>query len=112
LIIRIGDNLVLDFADIQNRVIHEIKKSNKMEKAREWQLKYYLWCLKDLGINDFRGELNYPKLRQTEKVDLNEEDCRRIEEVIMHIKKIIAGEVPSAVKKKPCLKCAYYEYCF
>jgi CRISPR-associated exonuclease Cas4 len=110
--IRIGENLVLDFADVQAKVIHEVKKSNKMEKAHEWQLKYYLYCLREYGIDDFRGELNYPKLRKTVSVELTEADIQKLEEVIEDIARINAGPTPEAVKKKPCLKCAYYEYCF
>jgi CRISPR-associated exonuclease Cas4 len=110
--IRIGENLVLDFADVQAKVIHEVKKSNKMEKAHEWQLKYYLYCLREYGIDDFRGELNYPKLRKTVSVELTEADIQKLEEVIKDIARINSGPTPEAVKKKPCLKCAYYEYCF
>lgn len=110
--IHIGEHLVLDFADVQARVIHEVKKSNKMEKAHVWQLKYYLYCLREFGVDDFRGELNYPKLRKTVSVELTEADIQKLEEVIMDIGRIIAGPAPEAVKKKPCLKCAYYEYCF
>lgn len=110
--IRIGENLVLDFADVQTRVIHEVKKSNKMEKAHEWQLKYYLYCLREWGIEDFSGELNYPKLRKTVQVDLSDEDIERLDEVLEDIEKIISGTAPPPVKIKPCLKCAYYEYCF
>ncbi|HCL00523.1 MAG TPA: CRISPR-associated protein Cas4 [Candidatus Marinimicrobia bacterium] len=110
--IRIGEHLVLDFADVQAKVIHEVKKSNKMEKAHEWQLKYYLYCLREFGIDDFQGELNYPKLRKTVNVELTEADIQKLEEVIIDIGRINAGPTPEAVKKKPCLKCAYYEYCF
>ena len=30
----------IDFYDARNRVVHEIKKSDKIESAHEWQLKY------------------------------------------------------------------------
>lgn len=83
-----------------------------MEKAHEWQLKYYLYCLREWGIEDFSGELNYPKLRKTVQVDLSDEDIERLDEVLEDIEKIISGTAPPPVKIKPCLKCAYYEYCF
>ncbi|MCD6205057.1 MAG: CRISPR-associated protein Cas4 [Candidatus Marinimicrobia bacterium] len=110
--IRIGENLVLDFADVKARVIHEVKKSNKMENAHKWQLKYYLYCLHEWGIKDFKGELNYPKLRQTVPVELRETDIQKLEQALVDINKIIAGPAPYPVKTKACLKCAYYEYCF
>ncbi len=36
----------IDFYDARNKVIHEIKKSNKAEEAHEWQVKYFCrrWC--------------------------------------------------------------------
>ncbi|MEG1820882.1 MAG: Dna2/Cas4 domain-containing protein [Malacoplasma sp.] len=36
------DGIKVDFYDAKNKVIHEIKKSNKVETAHELQLKYYL----------------------------------------------------------------------
>lgn len=36
------DGIKVDYYDARNKVIHEIKKSSKMEGAHEWQLKYYL----------------------------------------------------------------------
>jgi len=110
--IRIGENLVLDFADVKARVIHEVKKSNKMENAHKWQLKYYLYCLQKWGIKDFKGELNYPKLRQTVPVELRETDIQKLEQALVDINKIIAGPAPDPVKTKACLKCAYYEFCY
>ena len=33
------DGIKVDYYDARNKVIYEIKKSNKVEKAHEWQLK-------------------------------------------------------------------------
>lgn len=40
----------IDFYDAKNKVIHEIKKSNKMEEAHAWQVKFYIWLLELNGI--------------------------------------------------------------
>ena len=37
------DGVKVDYYDAKNKVIHEIKKSNKVENAHFWQLKYYLY---------------------------------------------------------------------
>ena len=37
------DGIKVDFYDARNKVIHEIKKSDKVEEAHEWQLKYYIY---------------------------------------------------------------------
>ncbi len=52
--------------------VHEIKKSKKIEKAHEWQLLYYLWFLKQKGI-DAKGMIDYPLLKQRVEAVLTEE---------------------------------------
>ena len=39
------DGVKIDYYDPRNKVIHEIKKSDKHEEAHEWQVKYYLYVL-------------------------------------------------------------------
>ena len=36
------DGIKIDYYDPKNKLIHEIKKSDKMEAAQEWQVKYYI----------------------------------------------------------------------
>lgn len=110
--IRIGNNIVLDFADVRDKVIHEVKKSDKMEKAHLWQLKFYLWILKNKGIEGFRGQLDYPKLKKTVPVELTPDDCGKLAAMIADIERIVGDAVPPARKTRACLKCAYYELCF
>src|SRR5690606_32181057 len=33
----------IDFFDTKNKVVHETKRSNKVEQAHIWQVKFYLW---------------------------------------------------------------------
>jgi len=40
----------IDYYDHRNRVVHEIKKSDKREEAHIWQLKYYLYVLEQCGV--------------------------------------------------------------
>ena len=39
------DGIKIDYYDPRNKVVHEIKKSDKHEEAHEWQVKYYLYVL-------------------------------------------------------------------
>lgn len=55
-------------------IIHEIKKTPSVEEAHIWQLKYYIWYLKKLGVKNVSGEIDYPKLKKRTKVELSEED--------------------------------------
>jgi CRISPR-associated exonuclease Cas4 len=107
------DGIKVDFYDTKNRVIHEIKKSNKVEKAHEWQLKYYLYVFERNGIERVMGVLEYPTLRKTQEVVLSDVDRDMIKEMEDNIKSIIENEkCPSVEKKGICKNCSYYEFCF
>ena len=47
----------IDFFDAKNKVVHEIKKSDKVDTAHEWQVKYYIYILEQNGINGVTGIL-------------------------------------------------------
>jgi CRISPR-associated exonuclease Cas4 len=57
------DGSVIDFYDARNKIIHEVKKSDSVEAAHEWQVKYYIWLLKKNGVDGVTGIIEYPKLR-------------------------------------------------
>lgn len=110
--IEIG-NVKIDFYDARNHVIHEVKKSDKVEIAHEWQLKYYIYTMWQAGIEEVSGILEYPKLRRTTEVYLSERDKAELELIIKEIEKITALEIPpNAEKKQICKNCSYYEFCF
>ena len=46
------DGIKVDYYDARNKVIHEIKKSNKVEKAHEWQLKYYIMSSNNMELKE------------------------------------------------------------
>ncbi len=94
-------------------VVREIKKSAKMEKAHIWQLKYYLYYLKKKGVENVTGELVYPKTRQKTKVELNDRDLSKIEQILKEIRDIIGQEaIPPVIDKPRCKSCSYYELCY
>ena len=93
-------------------VIHEVKKSRKLEKAHIYQLLYYLYYLKQKGI-EAMGEINYPLLRKKEKIELKDEHEREIKEILSEIASIIRmKKPPKPEKKKYCRKCSYFELCW
>ena len=107
------DGIKVDYFDAKNKVIHEIKKSNKVDKAHEWQLKYYMYVFEKHGIEDIKGILEYPLLRKTQEVvltDVDRDDIRLISEDISRI--IFQEECPSLLKKGICKNCSYYELCY
>ena len=94
-------------------VIHEIKKTPSVEQAHAWQVKYYIWYLKQLGVNNLRGEIDYPKLKKRTEIELLPEDEVEIVEILRKIEEIInAEEVLPVLNKSLCKKCSYYELCY
>lgn len=107
------DGIKVDYYDARNKVIHEIKKSDKVEKAHEWQLKYYLFVFERNGIEGVTGILEYPKLRKTEEVVLSGIDRETIVEMSAEIGRIIGSETcPPLARKGICKNCSYFDFCY
>lgn len=95
------------------KVLHEVKKSKAIEEAGIWQLKYYMYFLKQKGIIIEKGVVDYPKLRQRETIFLTTEDERKIEKILVDIEITTSSLKPPTIIDKPlCKKCAHYEYCY
>ncbi|MEW6088594.1 MAG: CRISPR-associated protein Cas4 [bacterium] len=110
--IEIDNTIKIDFID-KERVIHEVKKSDKVEDAHIWQLKYYIWYLKQKGVEGVTGKINYPKLKKTEDVFLELADEEKIESILKGIKNIVDEELPPAADKtKICSNCSYEALCW
>lgn len=107
------DNVInIDF--IQSKgILHEVKKSKKIEEASILQVKYYLYYLKERNVEGIRARINYPLLKQTLEVELTDEDVEEIKLILAQIAVIIDHSDPPATKKTGiCKSCAYYDLCF
>jgi len=103
----------IDFYDAKNKVIHEVKKSNKFHETHIWQLRYYIYILEQAGIEGVTGILEYPKERKTEEVFLSEPDRVYITELIKKIDDIIHQEkCPPLLNKPKCKNCSYFDFCY
>lgn len=107
------DGIKIDYYDVKNKVIHEIKKSDKHEEAHEWQVKYYLYVLEKNGIEANSGLLEYPRLHKTTEVLLTKPDRDEIIEMITDIERIIYEEnCPPRINKSKCRNCSYFDFCW
>ena len=107
------DDIVIDFYDYKTRIIHEVKKSDKMEELHLWQVKYYINVLEEKGITGVSGEIDYPKLREKVKVELTNADRDKLLEIKTDIERIITLSIPPEVINKPfCKQCSYYDLCY
>ena len=110
--IEIDGRIKVDFFEKEG-VVHEIKKTNKVEEAHIWQVKYYLYYLKQKGVENLRGEIDYPKLKKRKTVSLSNQDCEYLEGVFRQVDEIVGQEQPPLViNAKICKKCAYYGLCY
>lgn len=110
--IMIDETINIDFIKSW-KVIYEVKKERTIEEATIWQVKYYLYFLKNKGIDIECGKIDYPKLKKIITVELSEEDSSQIKKIEKDIEKILSENIPPKLEEKQyCKKCAYYEYCF
>ena len=94
----------------------EVKKSDSDIEAAKWQLIYYLYILKQKGINK-KGRLEvFEKNKQDKKrfeIELTNEYEKKLLKILEDIEKILRNDTPPKPKfESKCRKCAYYEYCF
>ncbi|MFC5542543.1 CRISPR-associated protein Cas4 [Ureibacillus suwonensis] len=105
----IGD-AVVDVID--DEYIQETKLSSKMQKADEWQLLYYLYLLKQRGIEK-KGKIAYTKEKKVVEVVLTEDNEKELKKKIAGIYRVIESDSAPKFKKLPyCKNCAYFDFCF
>lgn len=112
--ITIDDSISVDYIKRSSGeiVIHEVKKSSKLKEPVRNQVLYYLWYLKQKGINA-SAVITYPKERRREKLFLKDAEQRNIESIILDIRRIVRQEVPPPpVKKRYCRQCSYFHLCW
>lgn len=109
--IMIDEAINIDFITEQN-LIHEVKKSKNIEEASIWQVKYYLYYLKNKGVENLRGRIDYPLLKQSLNIELTDADEAEFRRILPDIEAIISTELPPNCEiKKICKSCAYYYFC-
>lgn len=107
------DGVKIDFYDARNKVIHEVKKSDSVERAHIAQVKYYIFKIAEKGIEGVTGIIEYPKLRQREEVYLTETDKAEVIQWVKDASDIIGLEkCPEVIHAKICKSCSYYDFCY
>lgn len=108
----IDDLIRIDFIDSEG-VLHDVKLSKSMEEAHTYQLLYYLYYLKQKGIDSLTGIINYPKARRKMNVELTPEKEIELERIIAQIQQITQmPKPPEPEETKICKKCSYAELCW
>lgn len=109
----------IDRANLRQGVLHETKKGRSCEDAHRWQVRFYLWLLHLNGVSrsdgsPFVGQLDYPLLRRTETVTLDNEHLAVLERTIADLRQLTTQESPPPIltKKSFCRKCSFEELCY
>jgi len=108
------DGIKIDFFDPHTRTVHETKRGRAVEAAHRAQVRYYLYKLRQHGVTDASGIIEYPDLRKTEAVPpLTEADMLEIEGWEAEVRRILALEqCPPVIRLKICNSCSYYDLCY
>ncbi len=102
----------IDFVD-KDGILHDIKSGPAMETAHVMQLCYYLYLLKQKGVTDRKGVINYPRQRRATEVELTVDRERELETAIEKVTQIAALPTPPhADYMKICKSCSYQELCW
>lgn len=107
------DNVInIDFIK-EHKELHEVKKSRAIEEAGIWQVKYYLYYLKQRGVDGLKAKIDYPLIKKNLIVELTQEDETKLEDIIREIHTLKERRNPPEFhKEKICGKCAYHDLCF
>ena len=110
--IMIDNTINIDFIE-KSAVLHEVKKTKSIEDAGIWQIKYYMYYLEQKGINNITAKIDFPLLRESKEIILEEQDKEVLDNVIKNIEELAKKEKPpEVINSKICSKCAYYDLCY
>ena len=101
----------IDFID--DNTVHEVKKSNKMEEVHIGQVLYYIYRLRQKGVDIRKGIINYPKQKRTTEVMLTperENEIKNTVEKVVEVKNM--AQAPYVLNSRICKKCGYEDFCY
>ncbi|MCM3337621.1 CRISPR-associated protein Cas4 [Paenibacillus sp. MER TA 81-3] len=101
---------------LTDQYVTEIKKSDADVEATKWQTLYYMYVLKQKGM-ERKGMLQFIERNKgtgkTIELELDTETEQSLVKMLNELEDYIGQEQPEmAVREKKCNRCAYYAYCF
>jgi len=95
-----------------NLVVAEVKKSSRAVAAARMQLAFYLYELKEMGI-DAQGELLFPEERRRERVVLDESLAAEVASLKESVVRVVGlPHPPAPARIHFCARCAYSDFCW
>jgi len=93
-------------------IVGEVKASSRFREASRMQVLFYLWRLRQMGV-EAEGELRFPEERRRERVVLDEEGEAQLRRVMDRVEAIMRRPTPPPPKRiRYCRSCAYREFCW
>lgn len=109
----------IDGADLRAGVLHETKKGRACEDAHLLQVRFYLWVLALSGVTGpggrpLTGQLDYPALRRTERVELRPEGEEELARIVGALSDLSRQTAPPErhPRRSFCRRCAFEDLCY
>lgn len=98
---------------IAGELVYEIKRSPRKSEAHRLQLLYYLYLLRERGLN-LKGVLHYPEQNRREIVELDATGLETLQRALDAVQQLRQQPLPPHVPKPLtiCRTCAYQELCW
>lgn len=101
---------------LTDEYVVEMKKSDADVEATKWQTLYYLYVLKQKGI-ERKGRLEFLERNKQEsktiELELDTATEQELVSLLGEIEQYLQEPMPQeAIYAKKCDKCAYYAYCY
>ncbi|MEM3040362.1 MAG: CRISPR-associated protein Cas4 [Candidatus Methanomethylicaceae archaeon] len=106
------EGIKIDLFKRTERAVCEVKTSSRFVESARFQLLYYLFRLKEYGV-DATGWILIPTEKRRIRVELSEEAEQALLKALSQIKEIVELEHPPPPVRIPyCRRCAYREFCW
>ena len=72
-----------------------------------------MYYLEKRGIQNIKAKIDFPLLRESKEITLEQNDREVLENVMKNIEELAKKEIPpTRTDSKICRKCAYYDLCY
>ena len=110
--IALGNMGVVDWAELDKGIIHEIKKGKAPANAEDAQVRYYMWWMHRHGIDIHTGVIHYPKQKRTRSISWSSEMENMVAEDLKKAAEVVSATMPPKFEPMNiCGNCAYQEFC-
>ena len=113
------ENLRIEEAKKDKEKIEKLVLSFKVNTGKNDQVfgtistKQIASSLEQKGIKNIKAEIDFPLLRETKKIILEDEDREVLKNVVISIENIVEQDKPpKTINSKICKKCSYFDLCY